>query len=243
MKSEQQNVSEILVRIERLERENRRLKSVCLAVLLIGSVTLLMGQAKAPPPKGWTPVDEKKSRATIKRPTWVMPDGRVVAFSASTSEREIDELSSRIAFGATDLLPGAEVVGWESRQDMKALLPEYAERIATIPTTKGKLDALANGASILQGQITELQWQSKARQEAAIADENTANENTKIYNAAIAALDFRVGRLEFDSSSKREADDIKRALDDFKDAVCPFLRGANVSWSTKMKVDSACGVR
>lgn len=40
-----------------------------------------------------------------------------------------------------------------------SLLSDYAERIATIPTTKDKLAALASGAGFLQGKVNSLQEQ------------------------------------------------------------------------------------
>jgi hypothetical protein len=38
----------------------------------------------------------------------------------------------------------------------ESLLPRFEERVATIPTTKGKLDVLANAAGMLQAQINNL---------------------------------------------------------------------------------------
>ncbi len=76
-----------------------------------------------------------------------MPDGRVVEFPASTSKEEIDALAKRIAEGAIELPPGARVIGWEPVEGAISLLPEYEQSLATIPTTRGKLDALANAAA------------------------------------------------------------------------------------------------
>jgi hypothetical protein len=81
-----------------------------------------------------------------------MPDGRVVEFAASTSQEEIDALAKRIAVGAVELPPGARVIGWEPVESVESLPLFYEQRIATIPTTKGKLDSLANAAGILQAQ-------------------------------------------------------------------------------------------
>jgi len=48
MNTEPQELQTILLRVRKLERENTRLKRIGAVVLLVGSITLLMGQSKIP---------------------------------------------------------------------------------------------------------------------------------------------------------------------------------------------------
>lgn len=154
-----------------------------------------------------------------------MPDGRVVEFPASTSKEEIDALAKRIAEGAT------------------SLLPEYEQRVATIPTTKNKLDALANAAGILQRQIIVLQIKLDA--EHAVNDagfkssDKTLNNHAdglNVHAAVLANLANDVSRLTMKTN---ELDDFKRELDKFKEVACPILRTANVGWRTRFRLPIA----
>jgi hypothetical protein len=51
MNTQLEDAHAVLARIEKLERENHLLKRIGLAVLLVGSVGFLMGQAKPDRPK------------------------------------------------------------------------------------------------------------------------------------------------------------------------------------------------
>lgn len=202
------------------------------------------GKATAKPP-GWIPVPQQ----------WRMPDGRVVEFPASTSEEEIDALAKRIAEGAVELPPGARVVGWEPVEGADSLLPGYEQRVATIPTTKGKLDALANAAGILQAQANVLRKVEQLHSDyagnqllhyAKILDDHAALINEAL--AVAADADNRLRNLD--------TQDLKRELDKFKAAACPVLRraarGPERSWddvagalkdqAVRRELDSACGL-
>lgn len=199
------------------------------------------------------PRTSRKGKATVKQPgftpvpqQWRMPDGRVVEFPASTSKEEIDALAKRMAEGVGELPPGARVVGWESVEGATSLLPEYEQRVATIPTTKSKVDALANAAGVLQRQIIVLQIKLDAERAANDAGfkstDKTLNnhaDSLNVHAAVLANLANDVSRLTIKTN---ELDDFKRELDKFKEAACPILRAANVGWRTRMELDSACGL-
>jgi hypothetical protein len=200
------------------------------------------GQKQTP---GFTPVTPKR-KTPAKRSEWRMPDGRVVEFPPSTTQEEIDALAKRIAEGTVELPPGSKVIGWEPVEDANSLLPQYAERVATIPTAKGKLDALANAASILQTQIDSMKADIKyARALIAIQDKRD-NELTKVVNANAEATTNNAAVLADSVSSltmkTNELDDLKRELGKFKEAACPILRAAKLDWRTRMELDSACGL-
>jgi hypothetical protein len=190
-----------------------------------------------------------------------LPDGRIVAFPISMSEEEIDALAKRIAEGAVELPPGAKVIGWkpaacpdgavqcwdEHGNPVRAgadRLPYYEQRVATIPTTKGKLDALANAAGILQAQIDSRDNLTNQRIDlalsrvAAVEKHNDDLTNVVNLNAAVAGnADSRLVTIT------NQLEDLKQKLDKFKEAACPVLRTANIGWRTRMELDSACGLR
>lgn len=193
---------------------------------------------------GFTPIAPKR-KTPAKPSDWRMPDGRVVEFPASTSKEEIDALAKRIAEGAVELPPGARVVGWEPVEGADSLLPAYEQRVATIPTMKGKLDALANAAGILQAQVNLLRELEKLDSKyandlslhyAGVLNDHAARINQALAVAADADTEIRAQSLFGDARH------LKQELDDFKDAACPILRRAEVGWATKLKIDSACGL-
>ena len=189
--------------------------------------------AEAP---GFTPVPEE----------WRMPDGRVVKFPASTSKEEIDALAKRIAEGAVELPPGAKVIGWEPVEGASSLLPSYEQRVETIPTTKGKLEALANAAGILQTQISGLQTQLAAESAGNTAGfrstDKTLNNHAENFDALAAQVAYLAQQDQIEKHNlKRDLDDLKQELAKFKEAACPILLTANVGWRTQMQLDSACG--
>jgi hypothetical protein len=196
-------------------------------------------------PKQWKPVRYRNA---------TLPDGRIVAFPASTSEQEIDALAKRIAEGAVELPPGARVIGWEPVEGADLLLPGYEQRVATIPTMKGKLDALANAMGNLQTQISGM----KIDIQSAKMDSNYASnqllhyakvldDHTDLINQAgvLAALANDQGRNAEQESNdlKREAEKMKQELDDLKALACSALYPADVGWTTRMKIKSACGLQ
>jgi NAD(P)-dependent dehydrogenase (short-subunit alcohol dehydrogenase family) len=200
------------------------------------------GQQQSP---GFTPVARQRKPPT-KPSDWRMPDGRVVEFPASMSKDEIDALAKRIAEGAVELPPGARVIGWEPVEDANSLLPQYAERVATIPTVKGKLDALANGAGMLQTQIDSMKADIKYAHDLIAIQHKRDDELTKVVNANADATTNNAAVLADNVSSltmkTNELDDLKRELDTFKEAACPVLRTARMGEVARMKVDSACGL-
>jgi hypothetical protein len=205
--------------------------------------------------KGSVPKNGQLGFIRATHPIAYLADGRIVAFPISMSEEEIEAAAKRIAGGAVELPPGAKVIGWEPVEDATSLLPEYEQRVATIPTTKGKLDALANAAGILQAQLNVLRELQKSESNyvsdrllhhAKILDDHAA----RIDQAGIIAVDADNRLRNLDTQ------DLKRELDEFKDAACPVLRkaarGPRRSWDdvagtmsdkdAQMKLDSACGV-
>jgi hypothetical protein len=211
----------------------------CWLVFLGGFST--SGQEQSEKEQKETPPPVTPKRKTPARPSdWRMPDGRVVEFPASTSQEEIDALAKRIAEGTVELPPGAKVIGWEPVEDANSLLPQYAERVATIPTAKGKLDALANAASILQTQIDSMKADIKyARALIAIQDKRD-NELTKVVNANAEATTNNAAVLADNVSSltmkTNELDDLKRELDKFRSRV-PY------SASSQRRLENADGTR
>ncbi len=195
------------------------------------------GQKQTP---GFIPAIPKR-KASAKPSDWRMPDGRIVEFPSSTSKEEIDELAKRIALGAVELLPGARVIGWEPVEGPFL----YEEAIATIPTVKGKLDALANAVSILRSQINALQVQLESERAANNAGfrstDKTLNNHADSFDALAAQVAY-LAQQEQMRKPQPDVDDLKRELDKFKEVACPILRTANVSWNAKMNLDSACGL-
>ncbi|SRR5713101_2712791 len=213
------------------------------------------GQQQTP---GFTPIAPKrKAPATREDARHVahLPDGRVVRFPAqwdergspvSTSQEEIDALAKRIAEGAVDLPPGAKVIGWEPVEGASSLLPSYEQRVETIPTTKGKLEALANAAGILQTQISGLQTQLAAESAGNTAGfrstDKTLNNHAENFDALAAQVAYLAQQDQIEKHNlKRDLDDLKQELAKFKEAACPILLTANVGWRTQMQLDSACG--
>ncbi len=185
--------------------------------------------------------DKQPNRIPVHRRSETMPDGRVVGFPASTSQEEIDALAKRTADGAVELPPGVKVIGWEP---VEGPFP-YEEVIATIPATKGKLDALANAVSILRSQITALQGQLSTERAANDAGFRSTGKTLNNHADNFNALAAQVAYLEQQEQIRKpqpEVDDLKRELKKFKEAACPILRTANVSWRTRMELDSACGL-
>jgi len=160
-----------------------------------------------------------------------MPDGRIVEFPSSTSKEEIDELAKRIALGAVELLPGARVIGWEPVEGPFL----YEEAIATIPTVKGKLDALANAVSILRSQINALQVQLESERAANNAGfrstDKTLNNHADSFDALAAQVAY-LAQQEQMRKPQPDVDDLKRELDKFKEVACPILRTANLVGET-----------
>jgi hypothetical protein len=204
------------------------------------------------------PRASRKGKASAKQPgflpvpqQWRMPDGRVVEFPASTSKEEIDALAKRIAEGAAELPAGARVIRWEPVEGATSLLPEYEQRLATIPTTKGKLDALANAAEILQSQIDLMKNDIKYAHARIAIEEKSSDGLANLIDGNAAMLGDHAGRL---TTTQNQLDDLKRELDDFKTAACPVLRraareprrswddlaGAMKDQDVQMKLDSAC---
>lgn len=188
---------------------------------------------------GFTPIAPKR-KTPAKPSDWRMPDGRVIEFPASTSKEEIDALAKRIADGAVELPPGARVIGWEPVEGANALLAEFDQRVATIPTTKGKLDALANAADILQRQIIVLQIRLDAERAAKDAGFKSTDKTLNNHADNFDALAAQVAYLaQLAQQHQMEKQNLKRDLDDFKEAACPLLRSLRASG---MKLDYACGL-
>jgi hypothetical protein len=141
------------------------------------------------------------------------------------------------------------VIGWERYEGAISLLPRYDERVATIPTTKGKLDALANAAGILQSQIDDVR-----QQVVQIRGEKANFEYVSKSLIHHADLIDQIGALAADSDSRIRAiqfgfaganprlDDLKQEVDKFKEAACPVLRTTRMGDITRMNLDSACGL-
>ncbi len=196
--------------------------------------------------------DKQPNRIPVHRRSETMPDGRVVGFPASTSQEEIDALAKRIAAGAVELPPGARVIGWEPVEGADSLLPGYEQRVATIPTMKGKLDALANTAGILQTQIDLMKNDIKYVNARIAIEEKSSDRLADLIDGNAAVLGDYAGRL---TTTTNQLDNLKRELDDFKAAACPALgraaRGPRRSLDdiagtardqdVQMKLDSACG--
>jgi hypothetical protein len=228
-----------------------------------GSSNPREGQKQTP---GFTPVAPKGKTPAREdaRPIGHLPDGRVVRFPAewdehgnpvSTSQEEIDALAKRIAEGAVELPPGAKVIGWEPVEGATSLLPNYEQRVASIPTTKSKVDALANAAGILQVQIDSRDNLTNQRIDLTfsriVALEEHNNELTNVVNVTASVAGNADGKLLMLTN---QLDDLKRELDDFKAAACPVLRrttrGPGRSWDdvagtmkdreVQMKLDAAC---
>jgi hypothetical protein len=188
-----------------------------------------------------------------------LPDGRVVVFPArwdergnpvSASQEEIDALVQRIAEGAVELPPGTKVIGWEPVEGATSLLPGYEQRVGTIPTTKGKLEALANAAGILQARIDSRDNLTNQRIDLTFSrivalekhdDEltNVVNVNAAVAGNADSKLLMLTNQLD---DLKREAEKLKQELGDLKAVACSALYPADVSWATRMKIKSACGL-
>lgn len=113
----------------------------------------------------------------------------------------------------------------------------YEKIVASMTTTKDKVEYLARVVDSLQGRINTMDQligdeikvmeqiiRKKADADAVIEDERVANDNTKLYNAALADLDSRLQRLQFNSMSNSTFDSTKRDLRDFEEAVCPILK-------------------
>jgi hypothetical protein len=184
-----------------------------------------------------------------------LADGRIVAFPISMSEEEIDAVAKRIGEGAVELPPRAKVIGWKPVEGATSLLPEYEQRVATIPTTKDKLDALANAAGILQAQLNVLREVQKS--ESNYVSDRLLH-HAKILDDHAARMD-QAGIIAVDADNRLrslDTQDLKRELGEFKDAACPLLRraarGPRRSWDdiagtmsdkdVQMKLDSACGL-
>jgi len=197
------------------------------------------GQKQTP---GFTPVTPKR-KTPAKPSNWRMPDGRVVEFPASTSQEEIDALAKRIAEGTVELPPGSKVIGWEPVEGATSLLPEYEQRLATIPTAKGKLDALANAVGILQRQIIVLQIRLDAEHASNDAgfksSDKTLNNHAEGLNVQAALLGSLANDVDRLKMKTNQLDDLKRELDDFKAAACPVLRNLRASG---IKIDFTCGL-
>jgi hypothetical protein len=162
-----------------------------------------------------------------------------VEFPTSTSKEDIDELAKRIALGAVELPPGVRVIGWEPVEGPFL----YEEAIATIPTVKGKLDALANAVSILRSQINGLQVRLESERAANDAGFRSTDKTLNNHAANFDALAAQVAYLAQQEQVRKpqpDVDDLKRELDKFKEAACPILQAANVGWRTRMELDSAC---
>jgi hypothetical protein len=155
------------------------------------AATIEKGQKQTP---GFTPATPKR-KTPAKPSDWRMPDGHVVEFPATTSKEEIDALAKRMVEGVGELPPGARVVGWEPVEGATSLLPEYEQRVATVPTTKGKLDALANAADILQRQIIVLQIRLDAERAANDAGFKSTDKTLNNHAAKFDALAAHVAYL------------------------------------------------
>jgi hypothetical protein len=263
MSIQPQEVQAILARIGALERQNRRLKRVAaggiLLLLVVLSCAFANGGQGGQQNQGALSNDKQKSAS--KHPgfvpvpqQWTMPDGRVVEFPASTSKEEVDALAKRMADGDIELPPRARVVGWEPYEGANSLLPRYQERVATIPTTKAKLDALANAAGLLQTQIDFMKADIKYAHARIAIQEKQDDRLAKVIDGNTGALANDVSYLTMKAN---QLDDLKSELDDFKAAACPLLRraakGPKRSWddlagsmtdqSIQMKIDSTCGPR
>jgi NAD(P)-dependent dehydrogenase (short-subunit alcohol dehydrogenase family) len=143
---------------------------------------------------------------------------------------------------SVDLPPGTKVIGWEPVEDAASLPSQYAERVATIPTTKSKLDALANAAGILQLQIDSMRNDVKYAHARIATEEKYSDQLAKIIDANAGGL---ANDVSFLMMKTNQLDDLKRKLDDlndFKDVVCPILRGANISDLARITLNSACGL-
>ena len=237
MSTHDRDAQSLHLRLEVLERQNRRLKQIAVGGVLFLAIGVFCviaagGQQNAKGKSG-----KVKQNAPAQSGHWKLSDGRLVVFPSSVIAERVDPT-------ALDLPPGTKVVGWEPVEDEKSLLPAYAQRVATIPTVKGRIDALAEAAQVLQQEIddasvasylshssvlTQLQEHGKLLDQYAV----TVNQN-----AALPAANFLAIQ-----NTQRDVDRLKRDLDDFKDAVCPVMRTARLDWSTKLKVDSACGLR
>lgn len=205
--------------------------------------------------KGPVPKNNQPGFIPVTQRIVYLPDGRTVAFPIGMSEEEIDALAKRIAAGAVELPLGARVIGWKPVEGATSLLPGYDQRVATIPTMKGKLESLANAADILQTQIDSRDNLTNQRIDLAFSRlaslEKHDDELTKMVNLHAAVLSDGDSRLRMTTN---QLDDLKRELHDFKDAACPVLRraakGPRRSWddvagvmtdqNVQMKLDSAC---
>jgi hypothetical protein len=222
------------------------------------------GQQQTP---GFIPVAPKRKAPATRedaRSVAHLPDGRVVRLApkwdergnpVATNQEEIDALAKRIAEGAVELPPGAKVIGWEPIEGATSLLPNYEQRVATIPTTKNKVDALANAAGTLQAQIDSRDNLTNQRIDLTfsriVALEKHDEELTNVVNMSAAVAGNADSKLLMLTN---QLDDLKRELDDFKAAACPVLRrtarGPGRSWDdvagtmkdqdVQMKLDAAC---
>lgn len=236
MNAQPRDLQPILARIEMLERQNRRLKQVAAGWFLLLAVALLSAALSA---GGQQETKERGTVARQKAPAqpsyWRLADGRLVVFPRSI--KKVEEVDAT----ALDLPPGTKVIGWEPVEGADSLLPQYAERIATVPTVKGKLDALANAAGILQAQVNVLREIEKIHSDyaserilhyARVLDDHATRINQALAVAADADTEIRM-HLSGDTRN------LKQELDDFKDAACPALRSLRASG---MKLDYACGL-
>jgi hypothetical protein len=238
MNAQPLDVQAILTRIAKLEQQNRKLKRVATAGLLVLATLALTGALSARGQKqqeNQRPSDSHHYTKDDLAQTWRLADGRLVVFPPSV--KKVEEVDAT----AVDLPPGTRVIGWEPVEGASSLLPGYEQRVSSIPTTNAKLDSLANAAGILQSQVNDLQVQvtsnlnyvsEKFLRHAKVLDDHAA----LIDQATVIAADA-------DNRSRTlDAQDLKNKMEEFEDAACPLLRTARMNETTRTKLDSACGL-
>lgn len=143
-------------------------------------------------------------------------------------------------FNVIGSLPPGVMVRWDDDPHPDEIA--FSRIVSKVPTVPDKLLLLACMAESLQAEVSDLKHETANVEmlRARIGSlEKHSDELANVVNAAgtIAASADNGGLMV-----KNQLDDLKRELDDFKEAVCPVLRTARMGDITRMKLDSACGL-
>lgn len=110
------------------------------------------------------------------------------------------------------------------------------QNLNKLSTVEEKSDYLATAIALIR---LDFYGNEKLQEATEKATDELARENNKVINQNAAAGDYEANKVE---TLTEEVRDLTQKLSDFQAAACPVLRGARMDWSTKMNLDSACGL-
>jgi hypothetical protein len=138
-------------------------------------------------------------------------------------------------FNVVGSLPPGVMVRWDD-----GLHPDeiaFSRIVSKVPTVPDKLVLLACMAESLQVEVSDLKHEALGTRIGSLEKHDELANVVDAVGTIAASADNR-GLMV-----KNQLDDLKRELDDFKEAACPVLRTARMGDITRMKLDSACGLR